>query len=55
MTLTNVPRPSFTVEMSFTDEQEARDTRRWHINGGRGVSLLSFDPARNLYVFDITH
>lgn len=43
----------FIDEYAFRDEDFARQKRRTLINQGKDVSLLSFDPSRNLYVFDV--
>lgn len=40
-------------EQTFTSETQARVARRTHINKGRSVSLIAYDPSRELYVFDI--
>ena len=39
-------------EYTFTTEAAAKSSRRNDINAGRSVSLIAFDPSRNLYVYD---
>lgn len=39
-------------EHNFSDESEARTARRQMIDLGIPVSLLAFDPSRDLYGFD---
>lgn len=39
-------------ECSYPTEEAARRARRTLISQGAAVSLIAFDPARNLYVFD---
>lgn len=46
---------SRTVELAYYSEEEAHRVRRYHIANSRPVSLIAFDPARNLYVFDVTY
>lgn len=41
------------MELQFDTDKTARDTRRDFINQGRQVSLLSFDPDRDKYIFDL--
>ena len=41
-----------TQEMTFKTEADMNRTRREDINAGRSVSLMAFDPTRNLYVYD---
>lgn len=45
---------TFEERLCDTD-QEARRARRAFINRGHLVSLLSFDPERGKYVFDVYH
>lgn len=40
-------------EYGYQSEAFARQKRRALINQGKVVSLLSFDPSRDLYVFDV--
>lgn len=40
-------------EYTFTSERQAHDARRKYINAGRPVSLIAFDPSRNVYTFDV--
>lgn len=39
-------------EYTFANEDSAKGLRRTLINTGANASLIVFDPARNLYVFD---
>lgn len=41
------------TENTFRTEQFAKDTRRELINLGINVSLIAYDPSREVYVFDI--
>ena len=41
------------VEKTYRHEEEARDARRTLINSGQEVSLIAYDPARDLYAFDL--
>lgn len=41
-------------EYTYATERQAHDERRKHINTGRSVSLVAFDPGRNAYVFDVS-
>lgn len=40
-----------TVEC-FT-EQEAKDSRRSHINSGHRVSLIAYNPEVDMYAYDV--
>jgi len=42
-----------TTEFKHSTEQAAHAVRRSLINKGKRVSLVAFDPSRNLYVFDV--
>ena len=46
--------PAFVREYAYGREEDARRQRREFIESGCTVSLLSFDPSRNRYVFDVT-
>ena len=39
-------------EMTFKTEADVNRARREDINAGRQVSLMAFDPTRDLYVYD---
>ena len=41
------------TEQTYTNEATARTERRTLINRGKAVSLIAFDPERNVYVFDV--
>ena len=41
-----------TQEMTFKSEVDMNRARREDINAGRSVSLMAFDPTRDLYVYD---
>lgn len=41
------------MEMTHRNEAGAHALRRQFVNNGGIVSLIAFDPDRNLYVFDI--
>jgi hypothetical protein len=41
------------TEFTHSTEQAAHAVRRSLIDQGRKVSLVAFDPSRNLYVFDL--
>lgn len=41
------------AEMLYETEALAQNTRRALINAGIAVSLIAYDPARRLYVFDV--
>ena len=43
------------IEHTFRTESEARDARRTMIDSGVFVSLIDFDPAREVYAFDTLH
>lgn len=40
-------------EYTFHNEAEAHRVRLEHINAGYSVSLIGYDPSREVYVFDI--
>lgn len=40
-------------EKTFSDEEEAHRSRRSFIARGFRVSLVAFDPSRNVHVFDV--
>ncbi len=48
-----VASPSPSSEKTFQNEAEAHRVRRQYINSGRMVSLIAYDPSRNVYVFDL--
>lgn len=41
------------MEVTCITEDEAKTNRRDAINRGCVVSLVAYDPARDVYVFDI--
>lgn len=41
------------TERTFSTEAGARSARRALINRGMPVSLIAFDPTRNLFAFDV--
>jgi len=42
-----------TTEMTFITQTAAKSARRECIDAGRSVSLLAFDPTRDVYAFDV--
>jgi hypothetical protein len=40
------------MEHTFSTEAEAHTTRRTMIDQGTQVSLIAYDPSRNVYAFD---
>lgn len=40
-------------EFGYADEEAAHLARRVFIEGGSQVTLIAFDPSRNLYTFDV--
>lgn len=40
-------------EITWKNEEFAHRHRRELIDSGHSVSLIAFDPSRNLYVFDL--
>lgn len=42
------------TESTHSTEQDAKAVRREFSRQGREVSLIAYDPARDLYVFDVT-
>lgn len=40
------------TEHTYPHETDAHSARRQLIQKGRQVSLIAFDPSRNVYVFD---
>jgi hypothetical protein len=39
------------TEHTYTDETEAHTARRAMVNEGWSVTLIGFDPIRNVYAF----
>lgn len=42
-----------TIQVTATTEEQAKAYRREQIEMGEPVSLIAFDPSRELYVFDV--
>lgn len=40
------------MEHTFSSEAQAHQARRTLINQGKSVSLIGFDPARDVYAFN---
>ena len=41
------------AEFTYTNEGEAKRIRRMFIDRGRRTSLIAFDPAREVFAFDV--
>ena len=41
------------TEHTYITEAAAKVARRAHINAGASVSLIGYDPMRNVYAYDV--
>lgn len=50
-----VVEPVAGKEYTYTTEKSAKDSRRRLINKGKEVSLIGFDPSRQVYAFNLVN
>ncbi|AXQ52894.1 hypothetical protein SEA_NEFERTHENA_30 [Microbacterium phage Neferthena] len=50
-----VVEPEAGKEYTYTNEKSAKDQRRRLINKGKDVTLIAFDPAREVYAFNLVN
>ncbi|QIN93853.1 hypothetical protein SEA_ALAKAZAM_31 [Microbacterium phage Alakazam] len=50
-----VVEPATGKEYTYTTEKSAKDSRRRLINKGKEVTLIGFDPERNVYAFNLVN